>query len=70
VDDFDVTLDESPVQCEVVTLHEQELEEETTINKEEEDTTNSKEEVAVEAGQLATTSATLLPTYKEKFYPS
>ena len=44
-DEFDVILDESPVQCEVVTLHEQELEEEeeetTAINcsNEEEETT-------------------------------
>jgi len=65
-DKFDVTLDESPVQCEVVTLHEQELEEETTItNKEEEDTTDSKEEVTV---QLATTSATLLPIMKSSIH--
>ena len=58
-DEFDGTLEKSPVQCEVVILHEQELEEETTIN-EEEDATFSKEEVTVEAEQLATTSATLL----------
>ena len=42
-DEFDVILDESPVQCEMVTLHEQELEEEetTAINCsiEEEETT-------------------------------
>ena len=48
-DEFDVILDESPVQCEVVTLHEQELEEEetTAINcsNEEEETTINKEEL-------------------------
>ncbi|XP_065890927.1 uncharacterized protein [Dysidea avara] len=56
VDEFDVILDESPVQYEVVTLHEQELEEEetTAINcsNEEEETTvincsNEEEETTI-----------------------